>query len=126
MSQLAGKRHRPASLFGPIVLIAIGLFLLFTRLYPETHLHWLDTLRLWPLLLVFLGLNVIALQAPRPYASLFSGFLSLAAVLVFGYVLFNGLGGSLFGGRFGIGDWQTEPIHFGAAGAEIRLEKAPG
>lgn len=91
MSEISRREQRHTSLFGPIVLIAIGLFFLFNRLDPLTDLYWQDVLRLWPLLLIFLGLNVLALQAPRPYASLFSGLISLVAVLVLGYVLLNGL-----------------------------------
>lgn len=115
MSQVSRREQRHMSLFGPIVLIAIGLFFLFNRFNLLTDLYWLDVLRLWPLLLVFLGLNVVALQAPRPYASLFSGFISLAAVVVFGYVLLNGLAGTPFSSRLAVGDWQTETIQFGAA-----------
>lgn len=114
MSQLTHRERRHTSLFGPIVLIAIGLFFLFNRLNLLTELYWLDVLRLWPLLLVFIGLNVLSLQAPRPYASLFSGIVALAAVLLFGTVLFNGLAGTPFSSRLAVGDWQTEAIQFGA------------
>ncbi|MBK8905283.1 MAG: hypothetical protein IPM53_29140 [Anaerolineaceae bacterium] len=114
MSQITQRPERRAnSLFGPIVLIAIGLFFLFNQFNLLTDLYWLDVLRLWPLLLIFLGLNVLVLQAPRPYASLFSGFISLAAVVMFGYVLLNGLAGTPFSSRLEMGEWQTEPIHFG-------------
>lgn len=114
MSQMTHRKRRPNSLFGPIVLIAIGLFFLLNQTNMLTDLYWLDVLRLWPLLLVFLGLNILALQAPRPYASLFSGFISLVAVVVFGYVLLNGLAGTPFSSRLAVGDWQTEAIQFGA------------
>lgn len=121
MSQLSHREPRHTSLFGPIVLIAIGLFILFNRSNLLTDLYWLDVLRLWPLLLVFLGLNVLALHASRPYASLFSGLISLAAVLVFGYVLLNGLAGTPFSSRLAVGDWQTDAIHFGAADVETAV-----
>lgn len=121
MSQLSRREQRPASLFGPIVLIAIGLFFLFNQLNPWTDLYWLDVLRLWPLLLIFLGLNVLALQAPRPYASFFSGFIALAAVLLFGAVLLNGLAGTPFANWMTAGNWQTEPIHFSAANVQTAV-----
>ncbi len=121
MSQLSQKEQRPNSLFGPIVLIAIGLFFLFNRVNLFTELYWLDALRLWPLLLIFLGLNVLALQAPRPYASFLSGAIALVAVVVFGMVLLNGLGGTPFRGRLQVGEWQTEPIHFSAAQAKTAV-----
>lgn len=114
MSQLTHRERRHTSLFGPIVLIAIGLFFLFNRFDLLTELYWLDVLRLWPLLLVFLGLNILSLQAPRPYASLFSGVIALGAVLLFGYVLLNGLAGTPFSSRMTVGDWQTESIQFAA------------
>jgi len=121
MSQLSQKEQRPSSLFGPIVLIAIGLFFLFNRVNLFTELYWLDALRLWPLLLIFLGLNVLALQAPRPYASLFSGAIALVAVTLFGVVLLNGLGGTPFQGHLQMGEWQTEPIHFSTAQAKTAV-----
>lgn len=121
MSQLTHKERRPGSLFGPIVLIAIGLFFLFNRTNVLTDLYWLDVLRLWPLLLIFLGLNVLALQAPRPYGSFFSGAIALVAVVIFGVVLTRGLGGTPFKGRLELGEWQTEPIHFRAAQAKTAV-----
>lgn len=121
MSQLTHKERHPGSLFGPIVLIAIGLFFLFNHTNVLTDLYWLDVLRLWPLLLIFLGLNVLVLQAPRPYASLFSGLISLVAVVLFGWVLLNGLAGTPFSGRLGTGEWQTKPIHFSAGNVETAV-----
>lgn len=115
MSQITQHPERHArSLFGPIVLIAIGLFFLFNQVNLLTDLYWLDVLRLWPLLLIFLGLNVLVLQAPRPYASILSSFVALVAVVVFGYVLLNGLAATPFSSRLELGDWQTEPIQFSA------------
>jgi hypothetical protein len=100
-------------LFGPIVLIAIGLFFLFNRLNFITDLHWGDVIRLWPLFLIFLGLNILVQQAPRPFGTLLSGIVALLAVGVFGYILVVGVRGSLFGGTF-TGEWQTQEISFPA------------
>jgi hypothetical protein len=121
MSQLSHREQRHTSLFGPIAFIAIGLFFLVNRLNLVTELYWLDLLRLWPLLLIFLGLNVLVLQGPRPYASLLSGGVALVAMLSFGFVLLNGLGGMPFSSRLEIGDWQTEPIRFGANEVETAV-----
>ena len=121
MSQSAHNKQRSLSLFGPIVLIAIGLFFLFSRLNPIQDLYWFDALRLWPLWLIFIGLNILALQAPRPYASIFSGIIALVAVVVFGAVLLNGLGGTSFRGRLEMGEWQTKPIHFSAEQVETAV-----
>lgn len=118
MSHSVQNKQQSVSLFGPIVLMAIGLFFLFSRLNPIQDLYWLDALRLWPLWLILIGLNILALQAPRPYASIFSGIIALVAVLVFGAVLLNGLAGTPFRGRLQTGEWQTQPIHFSAEQVE--------
>ncbi len=81
------NKQRSISLFGPIVLIAIGLFFLFSRLNPVQDLYWLDALRLWPLLLIFIGLNILVLQAPRPYASILSGIIAIIAVVMGSWLL---------------------------------------
>jgi hypothetical protein len=123
MSQLAGapeRRHQP-SLFGPIVLVAIGLYFLLSNLdVISVNLHWFDLLRLWPLMLIFLGVNIIAQQAPRPLGALLSGLVALIAVLFFGYVLFFGLEGTALNrlGSIGAGEWQTEAIAFSANNVE--------
>lgn len=83
----APQRHTP-SLFGPIVLIAIGLYFLANNLGVAPQLHWGAALRLWPLFLVFAGLNVITRQMSRPLGSLLSAFVALLAMGVFGVVLF--------------------------------------
>jgi hypothetical protein len=123
MSQLAGapeKRHQP-SLFGPIVLIGIGLYFLLSNLdIISGRLHWFELLRLWPLMLIFLGANIIAQQAPRPFGVFLSGIVALIAVLFFGYVLIFGLEGTALSrlGSIGGGDWQTEAIAFTANNVE--------
>jgi len=121
MSSLTDSEKRPNSLFGPILLIAIGLFFLFNRLDLLRDLFWLDVLRLWPLLLIFLGLNILALQAPRPYASFLSGLIAVTAVLLFGFVLLQGLAGTPFNSRVAAADWQRESIQFGADGVKTAI-----
>ena len=117
MTQLSGGERRPqTSLFGPIVLIAIGLYFLLSNLNLIADLHWWDGLRLWPLLLIFLGLNILAQQAPRPYATLLSALVALLAVGVLGYVLVVGLDQARprWFDRMGRGEWQTESITLAA------------
>ncbi|MCO5183011.1 MAG: DUF5668 domain-containing protein [Anaerolineae bacterium] len=81
------NRHNP-SLFGPIVLITVGIVFLLSNLGQlPTTLNWGAALRLWPLLLVFLGLNLIVRQAPRPFGSLLSALVAIAAILTFAYVV---------------------------------------
>lgn len=117
MSSISHDRRKRPSLFGPIVLIAIGLFFLFTRLNPVTELYWGDLLRLWPLFLVFIGMNILVQQAPRPFGLILSGLVALLAVVVFGYVLIAGLPSGLFG-KGSLGDWQTQEVSFALDGVE--------
>ena len=117
MSTTTEKQRRPPSLFGPIVLIAAGVFLLLHELNLVDDLYWGDLLRLWPLYLIFLGLNLLVLQAPRPLGSLLSGVIAAAAVVVAAYVLLAGLPGSI-GGGINLSDWETEAISFAANGAD--------
>ncbi len=127
MSTITQDQRRRPSLFGPIVLIAIGLFLLFNRLNPLTDLHWGDLLRLWPLFLVFLGLNILVQQAPRPLGTLLSGLVALVAVVVMGYILLVGLPETMQG-KVNLDDWQTREISFSADGvtsAVMNLEIGP-
>jgi hypothetical protein len=83
------RRHRP-SLFGPIILIAIGAFFLLSNLdlLPGGSPNWIVLLQLWPLWLIFLGVNIIVRQAPGAIGSFLSALVALLAVAVFGYVLF--------------------------------------
>jgi hypothetical protein len=117
------KRHSP-SFFGPLFLIGIGLYFLLSSLdYISGDLHWFAVLRLWPLMLVFVGLNIIAQQAPRPFDYLLSGLVSLIALLFFGYVLLFGLEGTSLNrlGTIGIGDLQTRAINLSAANVETAV-----
>jgi hypothetical protein len=83
----AEKKRNP-SLFGPIVLIAIGsVFLLANLDMLPGRLYWEAALRLWPLLLVFIGLNLIVRQIPGALGSFLSALIGIVAVLTFGYVL---------------------------------------
>lgn len=53
-------RHRPRpSLFWPLVLIAAGVLLLLSNL-GLVHIAWSELWRLWPLLLVFAGLDILS------------------------------------------------------------------
>jgi len=108
-------RHTP-SLFGPILLIAIGVYFLLNNLGLVPGVNWAAALRLWPLLLIFMGVNIIVRQLPRPFGSLLSLLVALLVVAVFGYVLlfsednpllrrFNNIGARLL---------KTETIEYGA------------
>ncbi len=84
------QRRGNPSLFGPIVLIAIGVYFLLRNLgvLPETMTwNWTAVFQLWPLWLIFLGVNVLVRQAPRPLGGFLSAVVGLTAVGLAGYVL---------------------------------------
>ncbi len=83
------RRQQP-SLLGPIVLIAIGIYFLLYNVGLVPSLNWWAALRYWPLLLVFIGINIIVRQAPRPFGSLLSLLTGLLVILAFGYLLLFG------------------------------------
>jgi hypothetical protein len=86
---LKGRRHG-RSLFGPIMLIAVGVYFLLVNLGMVDQLHWDVALRFWPLILIFAGVNVIVRQFSRPIGTFFSALVALTAVAVFGYLLIIG------------------------------------
>ncbi len=93
-------RHSNPSLFGPIVLISIGVLFLLNNLglLPNLTFNWVAAFQLWPLLLILVGINIVVRQAPRPLGGLLSAFVGLIAVGIFGYVLLFSEGGAPFTG----------------------------
>ncbi len=89
LSERPHKRHS-ASLFGPIVIIAVGVYFLLYNFGYVGELNWYAALQLWPLLLIFIGINIIVKYAPPPWGSILSGLVGLLAVAVFGYALLFG------------------------------------
>jgi hypothetical protein len=84
------RPRRGRSLFGPILLIALGIYFLLANLGIVSGLNWVGVLQLWPLILVFIGVNILARQARGGLGTLLSGLVALTAVAVFGYVLLAG------------------------------------
>lgn len=81
-------RRKPGhSVFGPMILITAGVLLLlsFSNYLPE--LDWQAVIELWPLLVVFLGLNMVVYQVRRPYGTWLSFLVSSICVVVFSFVL---------------------------------------
>ncbi|MCA9971750.1 MAG: hypothetical protein KC425_16105 [Anaerolineales bacterium] len=113
------RQRRNPSLFGPIVLIAIGVYFLLqnTGNLPDAAWNWTAVLQLWPLWLIFLGLNVLVRQVPRPFGAFLSALVGLSAVAAFGYVLLAGEDNALLA-RFNISgtpaEMQVEEISFAA------------
>ncbi|MFZ1396113.1 MAG: DUF5668 domain-containing protein [Candidatus Promineifilaceae bacterium] len=85
------RRKNGRSLFGPIFLIGLGVYFLLRNLGVVSDLNWGLALQMWPLLLIFLGLNIIVQQVKRPFGTFLSGIVSLVAIGVFGAVLLFGL-----------------------------------
>ncbi len=108
------------SLFGPIFLIGLGVYFLLRNLGIVSDLNWGLALQLWPLFLIFLGLNIIVRQVRRPLGTFLSGIVSLAAIGLFGAVLLFGLE-LPFLARFNLqtaAEYRTETVAVAAAGAD--------
>ena len=56
-----------------------------------SDLNWGVAFQLWPLLLIFLGINIIVQQVRRPLGTILSGLVGLTAVALFGAVLLFGV-----------------------------------
>ncbi len=118
-------RRQSRSLFGPLLLIAIGVYFLLRNLgWVSPELHWGAVLPLWPLLLVLLGINIIVQQLPRPLGSFLSGMVGVAAIVVFGYVLFFGVSHPLLQ-RLGVREetavWQQDSVAFSREGVKTAV-----
>lgn len=122
------KRHRGRSLFAPIMLIAAGTFFLLSNLGVISQLNWSYLWSFWPLLLIFIGLNMLVTQARAPLGTFLSLLVSLTAVAVFGYLLVSGPNGALtrsLGIEADAAPLIEQPIAVpvdGAQSAEVRLD----
>ena len=85
------QRKNGRSLFGPVFLIGLGVYFLLRNLGIVSDLNWGVAFQLWPLLLIFLGINIIVQQVRRPFGTALSGLVSLVAVAIFGAVLLFGV-----------------------------------
>jgi hypothetical protein len=117
------RRRSQPSLFGPIVLIAIGAFFLLVNLgiVQDYSFNWSGVLQLWPLFLILIGLNIILKQVSQPLGGILSALVGLAAVGIFGYVLLFGEDNATLS-RFGINntpaEYKTEQIDFAPSEVE--------
>ncbi len=119
-----GNRQRHNSMFGPIVLIAIGVYFLLNNLGYVSGVNWAAALQLWPVALILLGANVIARQAPGFLGGFLSALVGLLAVTIFGYVLLFGEDNPILE-RFGIStsapETKTEQIEYAAEGVDAAV-----
>ncbi len=81
------RRQRSHSFFGPVVMIAMGVYFLLFNFGIVNMPNWGIIFQLWPLWLIFLGANIIVGQVPRPFGGFLSGLVGLTAVILLGYVL---------------------------------------
>lgn len=102
-----GRRRTDNSMFGPVLIIAVGVYFLLKNLgmLPDVNLNWGLALRMWPLLLIFLGINLIVSYAPRPFGSFLSAVVGVVTVGIFGYVLLFGTDNPVFS-RLGLATTQ--------------------
>lgn len=82
--------RKSRSVFGPIVLIAAGVVFLAANLNMLPEPDWATAARFWPLLLVFLGLNILVVQLRPPTGTLLSLIVSVLTVGFFSFMLFGG------------------------------------
>lgn len=85
------ERRSGRSLFGPVFLIGLGVYFLLRNMGIVSDLNWGLAFQLWPLLLIFLGINIIVQQVRQPFGTILSGLVSLTAVALFGAILFFGV-----------------------------------
>lgn len=114
------ERRKPVSLFGPVLLIGVGVVLLLNTLGIVEWSIWWSILRLWPVLLIAAGLDLL-LGRHSIWGSL------LAVLLVVGVVV-----GALWLSQSGmLGDRPPaekvhQPLEDGVTVATIRLEPQVG
>lgn len=82
------RSKRGSSVLFPVILIAAGVVLLLSALGRLPDLNWEALLQLWPLLLIFIGLDIIIRLLPRTLATILSLLLAMVAVGIFVAVLF--------------------------------------
>jgi hypothetical protein len=120
MSESRRKRER-VNILGPVLLIAIGGVLLLNTLGILEWSVWLTIVRLWPVLLIAAGLDLL-LGRHSVWGSL------LAAVLVIGVLagaLWLGTTDRAPGGAGLVAQSVQQPLE-GATNAEVRLSPAVG
>ena len=86
-TRTAKRRRESRSVFGPIVLIAIGFGFLFYNLDMLPELNWTAVFWAWPFLLIFLGLDLLVRQFGPPLGGLLSGVVAIGAVGFFAWLL---------------------------------------
>jgi len=133
LDEKPARERSSRSVMGPILLIVAGVLFLLDNLNVLPPLNWMAALRFWPLLLIFIGLNVLAVQARPPLGTALSLLLALAAAAVFGYLLLRGAPEQALG-RLGLDasapELREQTFDVGldgaaSAGIELNLSRFP-
>lgn len=82
--QVKGSR----SFLGPLVLVALGIYFLLRNFGMLPDANWGILFELWPLWLIFIGLNIVVQQVPRPAGTLLSFLVGGTAVFAAFFLLF--------------------------------------
>jgi hypothetical protein len=110
-----GYKRRRGSLVVPILLILIGMLLLLDNLNIISGIDWSTIWKLWPIVLIAIGLEIILGRRVS-----FGAILLLVLVVVIGGAV---IGWSLIGGT---GDRTTERVTFPMGGTERYVGSVSG
>ena len=86
-TRTSARRRSAFSMLGPVILITVGSLVLLSNLNRIPKLHWQAAARLWPLLLIFIGLDLVVRQVRRPIGTWLSLLISLLCAAVYVYIL---------------------------------------
>lgn len=99
-------------MFGPLVLIALGLYFLLYNMGILPSFNWWAAARFWPLILVFAGANILVRQVRQPFGSLLSLIVGLSAIGTFAYLVFFTAPANWRFLNFGSTEFKTDHITF--------------
>lgn len=85
------KNKHNQSITGPLILIAIGAYFLARNFgWVDLELNWWIFGQFWPLILIFVGFNIVANQVKGGFGRLLQFIVGLSAITVFGWLLLFG------------------------------------
>ena len=120
--QRPARRGFAPSFFGPLLLIAGGVYFLLNNMGLLPSLNWGAAFRLWPLLLILGGLNLIVRQIRRPFGALLSFLVALATIALFSYLLLSPALPARLQPLAGPAAVQTETVQYATTAPEATIE----